>query len=98
MAATHARWRRWYEGIHRARDPCRHFGCFCNPGAGEAAFHVTRDTVKPAFDGERDVTTYDDYDRVLDLPTMGSMRVSLGVASNFLDVHRFLRFMDTFIH
>ncbi len=72
-------------------------GCFCNPGAGEAAFHVTRDTVKRAFDGELDVTTYDDYARVLDLPTMGSMRVSLGVASNFLDVHRFLRFIDTFI-
>jgi selenocysteine lyase/cysteine desulfurase len=72
-------------------------GCFCNPGAGEAAFHVTRDTVKRAFDGEHDVTTYDDYARVLDLPTMGSMRVSLGVASNFLDVHRFLRFIDTFV-
>jgi selenocysteine lyase/cysteine desulfurase len=72
-------------------------GCFCNPGAGEAAFHVTRDTVKRAFDGEQVVTTYDDYVRVLDLPTMGSMRVSLGVASNFLDVHRFLRFIDTFV-
>jgi selenocysteine lyase/cysteine desulfurase len=72
-------------------------GCFCNPGAGEAAFHVTRDTVKRAFDGEHDVATYDDYARVLDLPTMGSMRVSLGVASNFLDVHRFLRFVDTFV-
>jgi selenocysteine lyase/cysteine desulfurase len=72
-------------------------GCFCNPGAGEAAFHVTRDTVQRAFDGEQDVTTYDDYVQVLELPTMGSMRVSLGVASNFLDVHRFLRFIDTFI-
>jgi molybdenum cofactor sulfurtransferase len=72
-------------------------GCFCNPGAGEAAFRVTRDTVKRAFDGDLDVTTYDDYARVLDLPTMGSMRVSLGVASNFVDVHRFLRFIDSFI-
>ena len=72
-------------------------GCLCNPGAGEAALRVTRDTVKRAFDGELNVTTYDDYLRVLDLPTMGSMRISLGVASNFLDVHRFLRFIDTFI-
>ncbi len=72
-------------------------GCFCNPGAGETAFRVTRDRVELAYEGEHAAMSFDDYVRALGLPTAGSMRISLGIASNFLDVHRFLRFVDSFI-
>ena len=50
-----------------------------------------------AYEGEHAAMSFDDYVRALGLPTAGSMRISLGIASNFLDVYRFLRFVDSFI-
>jgi selenocysteine lyase/cysteine desulfurase len=67
-------------------------GCFCNPGAGEGAFGITRDHVVRAF---RDrARTVDEYLESLGLPSGGAIRASVGIASNLADVERFLSFIE----
>ncbi len=67
-------------------------GCFCNPGAGEAAFAIDRDTL--AASAGRRVGTLDEYLEILGLPSGGAIRVSVGLASNLADVECFLRFAE----
>ena len=69
-------------------------GCFCNPGAGETAEGLTEADIIVAFEQSPDLT----LPRFLQIIThsggksAGAIRVSLGVASNFADVHRFVQF------
>jgi selenocysteine lyase/cysteine desulfurase len=69
-------------------------GCFCNPGAGESAEGLTDADIIAAIEESPDLT----LPRFLQIIThrggksAGAIRVSLGVASNFTDVHRFVRF------
>ena len=70
-------------------------GCFCNSGAGEVAFSISKDTLIGAEFG--DGMILDDYIRVVGMPTGGAVRVSLGLVSNFADVHRFVRFAHEFL-
>ena len=58
-------------------------GCFCNPGAGEVAFTIARETLLGGEFGEG--MTLDDYVRTIGLPSGGAIRASLGLASNFAD-------------
>jgi selenocysteine lyase/cysteine desulfurase len=70
-------------------------GCFCNSGAGETAFSLSRDTLIGAeFD---DGMILDDYIRLVGMPTGGAVRVSLGLVTNFADVYRFMTFATEFI-
>ena len=69
-------------------------GCFCNPGAGEVAFTISRETLLGGEFGEG--MSVDDYVREIGLPSGGAIRVSLGLASSFSDVYRFARFADEF--
>jgi molybdenum cofactor sulfurtransferase len=39
----------------------------------------------------------DDYVRAIGLPSGGAVRASLGLASNFPDVNRFMRFAAEFV-
>jgi selenocysteine lyase/cysteine desulfurase len=69
-------------------------GCFCNPGSGELAFSIGKDTL---IGGEFDAAMIvDDYIRAMGLPTGGAVRVSLGLATNFSDVYRFVEFARSF--
>jgi molybdenum cofactor sulfurtransferase len=70
-------------------------GCFCNPGAGEVAFTISRETLVGGEFG--DSMTLDDYIGVLGLPSGGAVRASLGLASNFADVDRFTTFAREFV-
>lgn len=69
-------------------------GCFCNPGAGEAAEGLTEADIVAAMEQGADIT----LPRFLQVIThrggksAGAIRVSLGIASNFADVYRFLQF------
>ena len=69
-------------------------GCFCNPGAGEAAEGLTEADVAAAMEETADMT----LPRFLQIIThrggksAGAIRVSLGLASTFGDVQRFLQF------
>jgi molybdenum cofactor sulfurtransferase len=69
-------------------------GCFCNSGAGETAFSLSKDTLIGAEFA--DGMILDDYIRLIGMPTGGAIRVSLGLASNFADVHRFMHFATRF--
>ncbi|MFE7441027.1 aminotransferase class V-fold PLP-dependent enzyme [Streptomyces chartreusis] len=70
-------------------------GCFCNPGAGEASFGISMQSLRRAVrntDG-----TMDDYLRQLAMPSGGAVRVSVGLPSNRADVEAFLAFvLDTY--
>lgn len=43
------------------------------------------------------VPVLEDYVREIGLPSGGAIRVSLGLVSNFADVHRFIEFAGSFI-
>jgi molybdenum cofactor sulfurtransferase len=69
-------------------------GCFCNPGAGEIAFSLTKEMLT-----EHEFAVgmiLDDYIEEVGLPSGGAIRVSLGIATNFEDVYRFMVFADEF--
>jgi molybdenum cofactor sulfurtransferase len=71
-------------------------GCFCNPGAGETAEGLTEEDVAAAMRETTDMT----LPRFLQIimhrggKSAGAIRVSLGLASNFADVYRFVRFAE----
>ncbi len=69
-------------------------GCFCNPGAGEVAFTISRETLLGSEFAHG--MTLDDYMHTIGLPTGGAVRASLGLASNLRDVERFLDFAAEF--
>jgi len=74
-------------------------GCFCNPGDGEIAHRITRDDMAECFtERPKPVTFTECHDIIRD--TTGkmpnTMRVSLGLASNFADVYRLMEFVAGF--
>ncbi len=72
-------------------------GCFCNPGAGEWAFRLTRRDVHGPWwrrGFARDLHTVDEYLELIGLPSGGAIRVSLGLVSNLADIERFLDFAE----
>lgn len=70
-------------------------GCFCNPGAGEVAFTISRATLLGGEFGEG--MSLDDYIEAIGLPSGGAIRASLGLVSNLDDVQRFIAFAARFI-
>jgi selenocysteine lyase/cysteine desulfurase len=74
-------------------------GCFCNPGAGEVANHLTATEIAKWF-GHAEPMSYDELrERLLEEHGLvaGAIRVSLGVATNFADVYRFVSFLEGFV-
>lgn len=77
-------------------------GCFCNPGAGEWAFGLTRRNLAGPWRNRRAgggfprqaVTTMDDYLDRVGMSSGGAVRVSVGVASTDADVDAFLGFAE----
>lgn len=83
-------------------------GCFCNPGAGEAAFHLPQETLRrifheesgdllPQLFKEEGKMTWDQFLADLGMESGGAVRVSLGLATNFADVYRLVQFARTFL-
>jgi selenocysteine lyase/cysteine desulfurase len=85
---------RYVDAVAAAHGISVRTGCFCNSGAGETAFSVTKDTLIGAEFSEGMIL--DDYLRMTGMPTGGAIRISLGLAANFADVHRFMSFAGTF--
>ena len=84
----------WIQDLaSRARISLR-TGCFCNPGDGEVTHKVTRDRMAECFESEgpdREACCREIRDK-----EMASIRVSIGLASNFQDVYRFMHFVSGF--
>jgi molybdenum cofactor sulfurtransferase len=86
---------RYVDRLAREQNISLRTGCFCNPGAGEIAFSVGRETL---VGGEFSAgMTLDDYVRAIGLPSGGAVRASLGLASNRADVQRFADFAGEFV-
>lgn len=83
-------------------------GCFCNPGAGEAVFHLSKEalrrvfheqpleTLPQLFKGEGGMS-WDQFLADLGMQSGGAVRVSLGLVTNFADVFRLVQFARTFL-
>lgn len=73
-------------------------GCFCNPGAGEAAEGLTEEDMLAALTLGENVN----LSRFLQLmqgrghKSAGAIRASIGIASNFADAWRFIQFVEGF--
>jgi selenocysteine lyase/cysteine desulfurase len=66
-------------------------GCFCNPGATEGAFGLTKADWHRALRGR--ARTMDQNLDLLGLPSL-ALRASVGLASNVEDLERFLAFVE----
>lgn len=73
-------------------------GCFCNPGAGETTFHLPTELMHHLFEqaggmhfSELVQAVYEE--RGVDV---SAVRISVGLATNFADVFRFMQFARRF--
>jgi selenocysteine lyase/cysteine desulfurase len=76
-------------------------GCFCNPGGGEIALGLSKTELIGCF-SRPDVElthrfTVDDFQMCVDGKSTGAVRVSVGIASNFADVQKFVEFAREFV-
>jgi selenocysteine lyase/cysteine desulfurase len=74
-------------------------GCFCNPGTGEIVHNLTRDEMAQAFN-RPEAMTFDyffDWARTEHGRNPSTIRISVGIATNFADVYRFMNFLASFI-
>jgi selenocysteine lyase/cysteine desulfurase len=71
-------------------------GCHCNPGAREVALGFTRDDLEVCF-RDKEHVTFEQFLQVIDGKTTGALRASIGLATNFADVYRYVQFAKTFI-
>lgn len=68
-------------------------GCFCNPGAGEAAEGLTEEDVRAAAEtGDMTLPRFVQFMQHRGGKSAGAIRASLGIVSNRADVERFYRF------
>jgi len=74
-------------------------GCFCNPGAGELALGISRMELAVCFakPTHQQRLSMDDFRTCIDGKSTGAVRVSVGLATNFEDVHCFLAFAKGFL-
>lgn len=72
-------------------------GCFCNPGAGEMAEGLTEEDMKAGYE-LGDGINLQSFLRLMQSrghnKSAGAIRVSVGLASNFADVWRFVGFVS----
>ncbi len=72
-------------------------GCFCNPGGGELALGISAEELSSCFVRYEDRLTLDEFRRCIDDKSTGAVRISVGLATNFDDVYRFVEFARTFL-
>ena len=72
-------------------------GCFCNPGGGELALGISAEELTSCFIKAENRLTLDEFRRCIDDKSTGAVRVSVGLATTFGDVYRFIQFARTFV-
>jgi selenocysteine lyase/cysteine desulfurase len=70
-------------------------GCHCNPGAREVALNKTQAELAGCFK-DKDQLSYAEFLGAIQDSVSGVVRVSMGLASTFQDVHRFVGFASEF--
>lgn len=86
---------RHLEAVANTHNISLRSGCFCNPGAGETALGLTAEELCSALE-EQQRMTLPELMVVLGR-VLGALRISVGIASNFADVERFVQFARTFV-
>ena len=74
-------------------------GCFCNPGAGEAAEDLNEDDMRAGIalvGSEINLLRFSQAMQERGGKSAGAIRVSIGIASNFSDIEHFLAFVAGF--
>lgn len=69
-------------------------GCFCNPGAGEAALGLDARVVRRLSKVRQLSRGLDEFIEVLGIPSLGAVRVSFGLASTTADLDKFFGFAE----
>jgi selenocysteine lyase/cysteine desulfurase len=73
-------------------------GCFCNPGTGEIAEELTAEDMLAGLSAGSDIN----LPRFMEIiqhrgnKSVGAIRVSVGLATNFSDLYRFIQFAVSF--
>ena len=63
-------------------------GCFCNPGAAEAAFHLAKHGLSKCFDALGADFTLAGLQQCAPNATIGALRLSVGLPTTHRDLHR----------
>jgi selenocysteine lyase/cysteine desulfurase len=73
-------------------------GCFCNPGVGEISEGLTEDDMRAGFTmgNEINLLTFVRMMQERGHKSAGAIRASIGIATNFADIQRFLGFIAAF--
>ncbi len=73
-------------------------GCFCNPGAGEIAEGLTEEDMRAGFTLGEEINLLSFVKMMQERghKSAGAIRASIGLATNFSDVWRFMRFIAGF--
>ena len=74
-------------------------GCFCNPGDGEVAHEITHDDMQHCFDEPEAAVSLMQCQQVIQDATgkvPNTIRVSLGLPSDFADAYRFMAFAASY--
>jgi selenocysteine lyase/cysteine desulfurase len=79
-----------------ARNISLRTGCFCNPGAAEAAFGVSPEALTTAYH-EVEPLPLDELVARLGVEGGGAVRISLGAVSSFTDVQAFVGLARSFL-
>ncbi len=87
---------RWIEAQANAVNISLRTGCFCNPGAGEVINALSEADLAPYFH-HADRMTFEQFIEAMDGRASGAVRVSVGLATTFGDVHRFMAFARSFL-
>ncbi len=71
-------------------------GCHCNPGAREASLDFTEADLATCF-RDKETQTFEQFLEGIDGKTTGALRASIGLATNFADVYKYVQFAGGFI-
>jgi molybdenum cofactor sulfurtransferase len=71
-------------------------GCHCNPGAREIALGFSKEDLEVCFQ-DKDHHTFEQFLQRIEGKTTGALRASVGIASNFEDVYKYVRFAESFL-
>ena len=69
---------------------------YCNPGAAEAAFHVS-EAVLLRLSKQIERMSWDQFLAEVGMQSGGAVRISPGLATTFADAYRCLQFAETFV-
>jgi selenocysteine lyase/cysteine desulfurase len=74
-------------------------GCFCNPGTGEIVHNLAREEMAQVFNLSEPMSFdfFFDWARQEYGRNPSTIRISVGIATNFTDVYRFMNFLASFV-